>query len=286
MRAPERMSERVSEWLSTRASSRASGRRSQGGRLKPEYLPAHPHYPYPNHNGEVDVDHMLSAWFKLSVVGELRNRSRAARGVTYDLVWRTRPDFYTVNIPWPLLRRLVSRARTHADCGSQGGAAHERGHGQLPSPWFLTPTLDPRWPSYMTDVEAFLSEPAAARYDSFWWSAPSLYARGVVLHPETMLYTLMTANLSRVYDRAMMLIRCFPSRRVTPQAHSKRSGSPHTPVCAPWGNPRLNWTSKPRFMQTEAAGDDAQNAREPSTTPDARASLIGRGSKPFYHALC
>eukprot|EP00900_Chrysochromulina_parva_P021951 jgi/Chrpa1/438/Chrysochromulina_OHIO_Genome00014191-RA len=166
-------------------------------RLKSEYRADHPHYPYSNHNPETSVDRTLSMCFKLAIVGQLRNRSR----MRYDLVWRTRTDFYVVNVSWPLLRTLMARHRA--------ATLPPPSASQTPAPkylpWFLTPTIDERlqWFHQMTDVEAFLSEPAAARYDSWWWKIPSLYASGVVFHPETMLTALMHAGLARFHDPQM-----------------------------------------------------------------------------------
>ena len=179
-------------------------------RLKPEYRADHPQYPYPNHNPETSVDHTLSMCFKLAIVGQLRNRSR----MRYDLVWRTRTDFYVVDVSWPLLRTLVARQPPSAS--------------QTPAPkylpWFIIPTVH-RYVS-MTDVEAFLSEPAAARYDSWWWKIPSLYASGVVFHPETMLNALLHAGLARFHDSKLKVIRCFPAGRLKKGIHLA------TPTCS------------------------------------------------------
>ena len=178
-------------------------------RLKPEHRADHPQYPYPNHNPETSVDHTLSMCFKLAIVGQLRHRSR----MRYDLVWRTRTDFYVVDVSWPLLRTLVARQPPSAS--------------QTPAPkylpWFIIPTV--HYVS-MTDVEAFLSEPAADRYDSWWWKIPSLYASGVVFHPETMLNALLHAGLARFHDSKLKVIRCFPAGRLKKGIHLA------TPTCS------------------------------------------------------
>jgi hypothetical protein len=198
-------------------------------RLKPEYRADHPHYPYSNHNPETSVDHTLSMCFKLAIVGQLRNRSR----MRYDLVWRTRTDFYVVNVSWPLLRTLVARHRpaTLPPPSHRAATLPPPSASQTPAPkylpWFLTPTVDERlqWFHQMTDVEAFLSEPAAARYDSWWWKIPSLYASGVVFHPETMLTALMHADLARFHDPQMKVVRGLPAGRLKKGIHLA------TPTC-------------------------------------------------------
>jgi hypothetical protein len=167
--------------------------------------------------------------FKLAIVGQLRNRSR----MRYDLVWRTRTDFYVVNVSWPLLRTLVARHRpaTLPPPSHRAATLPPPSASQTPAPkylpWFLTPTVDERlqWFHQMTDVEAFLSEPAAARYDSWWWKIPSLYASGVVFHPETMLTALMHADLARFHDPQMKVVRCLPAGRLKKGIHLA------TPTC-------------------------------------------------------
>ena len=215
-------------------------------RLKPEYRADHPQYPYPNHNPETSVDHTLSMCFKLAIVGQLRHRSR----MRYDLVWRTRTDFYVSNVSWPLLRTLVARHRA-ATLPSPSAS-------QTPAPkylpWFIIPTVHVRYYQMMTDVEAFLSEPAAARYDSWWWKIPLLYASGVVFHPEAMLNALMHAGLARFHDSQMKIytlrsMRCFPAGRLTKGIHLA------TPTCraslyaSVWG---MKWTAAPTAATTAA----------------------------------
>ena len=215
-------------------------------RLKPEYRADHPHYPYPKHKRETSVDHTLSMCFKLAIVGQLRHRSR----MRYDLVWRTRTDFYVSNVSWPLLRTLVARHRA-ATLPSPSAS-------QTPAPkylpWFIIPTVHVRYYQMMTDVEAFLSEPAAARYDSWWWKIPLLYASGVVFHPEAMLNALMHAGLARFHDSQMKIytlrsMRCFPAGRLTKGIHLA------TPTCraslyaSVWG---MKWTAAPTAATTAA----------------------------------
>ena len=197
--------------------------------LKPEYRPAHPEYPYPQHectpyNGQVfcTVENVLAQAHKLALVGQLRTQTGRS---PYAAVWRSRPDFFSKGHDWPRIMALV-----------QFWVAHNESRFQ-----YALPAQDPAHPAlHFTDVEAFLSERAAERYEGLWYSIPALYRAGVLLHPEKMLSRHMSGGQalgegeapSKVMVRDLKALRSVVVCRMLHQQSGR--------VEAGWWQPLLN----------------------------------------------
>ena len=178
--------------VNCKVADEAEGIFDGNGGLRPEHRAAHPDYPYPRRDLELGpgppahlsrptwpdrVRNSLRMFHKLWLVGELRRRS----GLSFDVVWRMRPDTVGTGKAKPELDLQVLRV------------LRELGHSHARASYVV-----PKFPEVAsglhTDMEALLPTSAADRYDRVWHELAGLYARGTTFHPEKLVVKNMQAG--------------------------------------------------------------------------------------------
>jgi hypothetical protein len=197
------------------------------GTLKPEVAAAHPGFPYNRDldklaeiTGSVppvqrvaelkqnDPTKLLSMWYKWHVARKLRLHSK----ITYQAVWRTRPDSILSLYPWPDIKRLLTQNA------------------------FATPDVAWSFSSH-TDMDNVFGIDAAEVADTLFTRLPWLYDLGVLVQGESML----RANLQLLGMRCRLVTNMtiqLPDRGLffmTPGQPSGMSMPEHCPqLTGPW----------------------------------------------------